>query len=146
VKERHRRALAGGQRRDGRPHALGDLRGLGGLLRPRSGRRSVRGVRSRPARPLLQRAPAQVQADPDQPRPEAPGVAEPLEADEGGHDRLLRGVRGQLAVAARPAAGGEQDAVVALDEQREGAAIPAAGSGHEAGIGSVATGHDGAWS
>jgi hypothetical protein len=32
---------------------------------------------------------------------------------------------------------------VALDEHREGAAIAAAGGGHEVGIGSVATGHDG---
>ncbi len=143
VKERHRRALAGGQRRDRRPHALGDLRGLGGLLRPGAGRRRVRGVRSRPARALLQRAPAQVQPDPDQPGPEAPGFAEPLQADEGGDDRLLRGVGGQLAVGARPAAGGEQDAVMALDEHGECAAIASAGGGHEVGIGSVAKGHHG---
>ena len=130
VKERHGRALAGGQRRDRRADALGDLGGLGRLVGPGPGRRRVGGVRARPARALLQRAPAQVQPDPDQPRPEALGVAQPVQADEGGHDRLLRGVGGQLAVAGRPAAGGEQDAVVALDEQRERATVAAAGGGH----------------
>ena len=109
VKERHGRALAGGQRRDRRAHALGDLRGLGGLLRPGPGRRRVGGVGARPARPLLQRAPAQVQPDSDQPRPETLGIAQPVQADERGHDRLLRGVGGQLGVAGGPAAGGEQD-------------------------------------
>ena len=103
-------------------------------------------VGARPARALLQRAPAQVEPDPDQPRPEALGIAQPVEADEGGDDRLLRGVGGELGVAGRPAAGGEQHAVVALDERREGAAIAAASGGHEVGIGCVATGHDGACS
>ena len=143
VKERHGRALAGGQPRDGRPHALGNLGGLGGLLRPRPGRGRVGGVGARPARPLLQRAPAQVQRDADEPRPETLGIAQTVQADEGGHDRLLRGVRSQLAVAGRPAAGGDQDAVVALDEHGESATVASAGGGHQVGIGSVVTGHDG---
>jgi hypothetical protein len=109
------------------------------------GRRAVGGVGARPARPLLQRAPAQVEPDSDEPRPETLGIAQPVQADEGGHDRLLRGVRGQLALAARPSAGGEQDAVMALHEHREGAPIAAAGGGYEVGIGSVSTGHGGAW-
>ena len=100
-------------------------------------------VGARPARALLQRAPAQVQPDADQPRPETLGIAQPVEPDEGGHDRLLRGVGGQLGVAGRPAAGGDEQPVVALDERREGAAVTAAGGGDEVGIGSVATGHDG---
>jgi hypothetical protein len=58
VEERHRRALAGGQRGDRRPHPLGDLRGLGGLRRAGPGRRRVRAVGARPARPFLQRAAA----------------------------------------------------------------------------------------
>jgi hypothetical protein len=86
---------------------------------------------------------AQVQPDPDEPRPEALGIAQAVEPDEGGHDRLLRRVCGQLALAGRPAASGEQDAVVALDEDRERATIAAAGGGHKVRIGSVATGHEG---
>ena len=82
-------------------------------------------------------------ADADQPRPEAIGIAQPLEPDEGRDDGLLRGVGGELGVGGGPPAGGDEQPVVALDERREGAAIPAAGSGDEVGIGWVATGHTG---
>jgi hypothetical protein len=113
VEERDGRPLTGRQRRDGRPRALGDLRGLGGLVRAGARRRRLAAVGARPARALLQGAAAQVEADPDQPRPEANGLAQPVEPDEGGHHCLLRRVGRQLGIACRPAACGQQHAVSA---------------------------------
>jgi hypothetical protein len=143
MEERDGGPLTGRQRGDGRPHTRGDLRGLGGLVRAGARRRRLAAVGASPARSLLQRAPAQVEADPDQPRPEAIGLAQPVEPDQGGHHRLLRRVGRQLGVAGRPAACGQQHAVVALDEHAERTPLAATGGGHQLGVGSVATGHDG---
>jgi hypothetical protein len=140
VEERDRRPLARRQRRDGAAHALGDARRLGGLLGPRAGRGRLVALGARPPRALLQGAPAQVQADADQPGAEPVVAAQPIQAQQRGHDRLLRGVGGQLGVAGRPPAGGQQQAVVALDQGGERAAITAARGGHEGVVGLVAVG------
>jgi hypothetical protein len=132
------RALAGRQRGDGSTHALGDRRRLGRLVGPGVVRRALDAVEARPARPVLQRAAAEVQAYADQPGGEAVVAAQALEPEQRGDDRLLRGVGGRFRVAGCAAAGGEQQRVVAFGERGEGATVAVASGGDE---GRVASSH-----
>jgi hypothetical protein len=123
--------LARRERGDGAAHALGDPRRVRRLVGTGSAVLRLGAVERSESRALLQRAPAQVQADADEPRPEALVVTEALEPDQRGDHRLLGGVGGRLGIARRAPAGGQEHAVVTLDERSERVTIARARQGDE---------------
>lgn len=80
---------------------------------------------------ILPPAPADVEPDAHEPRPESLGVSKAADAEQRGKRRLLHDIVDGLGVTERPPADGDEHLLVALEELREGSPIARPGGIHE---------------
>jgi len=91
---------------------------------------------------VLQPAAADVQPDAAEPRAEARGVAQPVEAEQRLDGRLLRGILGEGKIAQHPRAEGEHERIMAREQDRACAAVTGACGNDECSVGLMPLAHD----